>query len=151
VQSITEPLPTEPDLGGRWVNEGGTVIDLRSHDDGRLSGTIRFAADGTRYRTFELRGTRIKGSDGHAGIVGTVPGWPHPESVTVWCGDLDSAGGILATTLLSAGDPPLPLDWDSVAGGAQFRRRARRSVQRSGSSMRRAVEEPRTGPGLVQS
>jgi hypothetical protein len=114
--------PDEDDLGGRWINDGGTVIDLRSHDDGRLSGTIRFAADGTTYKPFELRGTCIVGADGRAGIVGTVPGWPHPASVTVWCGDLDPSEGVMATKLLSAAGPAPSDDWETVTGGTDFRR-----------------------------
>jgi hypothetical protein len=118
---------TEEDVGGRWVNDGGTVIDLRSHDDGRLSGTIRFAADGSSYKPFELRGTCVAGEDGHKRLVGTVPGWPHPSSMTVWCGDLDEAGALLDTTLLSAGGPPLEVDWETATGGTAFRRPARKT------------------------
>ena len=127
IESIfDEPTPDEDedDLGGRWINEGGTVIDLRSHDDGRLSGTIRFDADGTTYKPFELRGTSVVGADGRTGIVGTVPGWPHPASVTVWCGDLDSNEGVLATSLFSAAGPAPSDDWETVTGGTAFRRSA---------------------------
>ena len=128
-QTPPEPNAPEPGLSGRWVNDIGTVIDLRSHSDGRVSGTVKFAAAaGTSYQLFPLKGTCVVRPDGHRGIVGTVPGWPQPSSVTVWCGELDSDGSVLSTKLLSAaGAPPhvgLDGETDFHRTGAASRRRS---------------------------
>lgn len=90
------------ELCGRWVNGSGTVIDLRSHGDGRVSGTVKFAATDASYQLYPLKGTCVVRPDGQRGIVGTVPGWPQPSSLTVWCGELDDDGSVLSTKLLSA-------------------------------------------------
>jgi hypothetical protein len=107
---------------GRWINDGGTVIDLMCHDDGRLSGTIRFGSDGTAYKPHHLRGTYVERPDGHSGIVGTVAGWPQASSVTVWCGELGPDGTSLVTSLFMAAGPGPALDWDTATGGTVFRR-----------------------------
>ena len=120
---------TGSDLSGRWVNDEGTVIDLRSHDDGRVSGTVKFAAAGLSHRLFPLRGTSVVRPDGHRGIVGTVPGWPQPSSLMVWCGELDEEGSILSTRLLNAADTPSDREWDGACGGTDFYR-AQTAVRR---------------------
>ncbi len=111
---------------GRWVNEGGTVIDLVCHEDSRLSGTIRFGSDGTAYKPHQLRGTCVERPGGRRGIVGTVGGWPQPSSVTVWCGELSPDGTTLSTSLFMAAGPGPALDWDTATGGTVFRRFAGR-------------------------
>jgi hypothetical protein len=111
---------------GRWVNDGGTVIELVCHEDGRLSGTIRFGSDGTAYKPHQLRGTCVKRPGGRRGIVGTVAGWPQPSSVTVWCGELGSDGTTLTTSLFMAAGPGPTLDWETATGGTEFRRFAGR-------------------------
>ena len=106
------------DLSGRWVNDGGTVIDLRSHADGRVSGTVKFApAAGISYQLYPLKGTCVVRPDGNRGIVGTVPGWPQPSSLMVWCGELDLEGSILSTKLLNAAGAGPDQGWDGVCGG----------------------------------
>lgn len=109
-------------VNGRWVNDGGTVIDLRSHDDGRVSGTVKFGAVGLSYQLFPLRGTCVIRPGGQRGIVGTVPGWPKPSSLIVWCGELDTEGSVLSTKLLSAGVEQPHAEWDGVCGGSEFHR-----------------------------
>lgn len=116
------------ELDGRWINDGGTVIDLRSHRDGRLSGTIRFASDGNTYRPFELRGTCMTRPDGHRGLVGTVSGWPHAGAITVWCGDLDPVDDVLATRLLMTGGISPITDWEASTGGPAFYRGSARTT-----------------------
>ena len=121
------------DLSGRWVNDGGTVIDLRSHGDGRVSGTVRFADAGVTYQLFPLRGTCVERPDGQRGIVGTVPGWPQPSSMTVWCAELDTDGAVLSTKLLNTAESSTPPCCEGTCGGNDFRRapaprRRRRSV-----------------------
>lgn len=116
----------EPALGGRWLNDGGTAIVLVSHDDGRVSGTIRFGSDGTVYKPYHLRGAVVVRPDGGRGIVGTMPGWPLASTATVWFGQLDGSGQILSTKLLLA-DASIPvIDWEAATGGAEFRRVALR-------------------------
>lgn len=114
------------DPTGRWVNEGGTVIDLVSHPDGRVSGTIRFAADGTTYKPYQLRGMIVYRTEGGRGIVGTVPGWPVQTAATVWLGEFDAEGTTLSTKLLMADGPDPSVDWEAATGGTVFRRAAYR-------------------------
>ena len=122
----------DDELSGRWVNDGGTVIDLRAHPDGRVLGTVRFGGDGVTYQLFHLMGTSVERPDGNRGIVGTVAGWPQPSCVTVWCGELAVDGAVLSTKLLAAGAIAPPVDWDDATGGCDFRRaeadRRRRSA-----------------------
>ncbi len=110
------------DPSGRWVNDGGTVIDLVTHPDGRVSGTIRFASDGIRYKPYQLRGTIIYRAEGRRGIVGTVPGWPVHSAATVWLGEFDSDGTTLSTKLLMADGPDPSVDWEVATGGTVFHR-----------------------------
>lgn len=112
----------EPALGGRWVNDGGTAIVLVSHDDGRVSGTIRFGSDGTTYKPYHLRGTVVVRPGGGRGIVGTMPGWPLASTATVWFGELDGSGDVLSTKLLLADCSMGPIDWEAATGGGMFRR-----------------------------
>ncbi len=112
----------DQDPTGRWVNDGGTVIDLVYHPDGRVSGTIRFASDGTTYKPYQLRGTVIYRAEGGRGVVGTVPGWPVQSAATVWLGELDSDGATLSTKLLMADGPDPSIDWEAATGGAVFHR-----------------------------
>lgn len=128
------PIPTSTDhddpadeLSGRWVNGSGTVIDLRSHDDGRVSGTVKFGATGASYQLYPLKGTCVVRPDGQRGIVGTVPGWPQPSSITVWCGELDTDGAVLSTRLLSAGEP----SHQALDGESEFHRSRVASRRRS--------------------
>ena len=117
-------------IPGRWVNDGGTIIELSSHRDGRLSGTIRFGADGSAYKLYQLKGTSIVRPDGTCGIVGTLAGWPNPAVATVWFGELDPGRELLSTKLLSAAES-FGGDWDQSNGGTEFRRsplRRRRSA-----------------------
>ena len=117
----------EQGLSGRWLNDGGTVIALMSHDDGRVSGTIRFGCDGSTYKPYQLRGTEVVRPDGGGrGIVGTMPGWPLASTLTVWFGELDPTGTNLFTKLLVAEGCAPAIDWDAAAGGAMFRRLAAR-------------------------
>ena len=119
-------------VSGRWVNPTGTVIDLREHSDGRVNGTLRLGVDGPAYRLYQLRGTQITGATGDRGIVGTVSGWPHPASLTVWCAEIEPGAGLMSTKLLSAEGTPLPLDWDAVTGGSRFTRDEPRQQRRHG-------------------
>lgn len=122
----------EPALAGRWLNDGGTAIVLVSHDDGRVSGTIRFGSDGTVYKPYHLRATVVLRPDGGRGIVGTMPGWPLASTATVWFGELDAAGDTLSTKLLLS-DASLPtIDWEAETGGPVFRRAVNRRRQRRG-------------------
>ena len=107
---------------GRWVNDGGTVIDLVCHEDGRLSGTIRFGSDGTAYKPHQLRGTCVERPGGRRGIVGTVAGWPQASSMTVLAGELGPDGATLSTSLFMAAGPGPALDWETASGGTEFRR-----------------------------
>ena len=110
-------------LSGRWLNEGGTVIALVSHDDGRVSGTIRFGCDGSAYKPYQLRGTEVVRPDGGGrGIVGTMPGWPLASALTVWFGELEAAGGRLLTKLLLADADSPAVDWETATGGSVFQR-----------------------------
>lgn len=108
-------------VGGRWVNAGGTAIDLACHPDGRVSGIIRFASDGAAYKPYQLRGTVVVGPRGERGVVATLVGWPRPAAETVWFGALDDAAAALDTKLMFAGAPG-GTDWASAAGGSVFRR-----------------------------
>lgn len=110
------------DLSGRWANDGGTVIDLVCHGDGRVSGSIRFGSDGTAYKPYPMRGRVVVRPDGGRGIVGTIPGWPLASAATVWFAELDVEGRELSTKLLLAEGPDAPVDWEAVSGGVVFRR-----------------------------
>lgn len=118
-------------VDGRWVNPSGTVIDLVTHPDGRLSGTIRVAADSPSYKPHELRGTCVERPEGQCGIVATVPGWPSPSSAMVWCGDLVGAEERLLTRVLVTGGPEARFDWAAVVGGSTFTRAAAAARRRS--------------------
>jgi hypothetical protein len=129
------PIPKSMDrdvsaaeLSGRWVNDLGTVIDLRSHADGRVSGTVKFGATGASYQLYPLKGTCVLRPDGQRGIVGTVPGWPQPSSLTVWCGELDTDGSVLSTKLLSAAGES---SHQALDGGTDFHRTQAASRRRS--------------------
>lgn len=119
------------DLDGRWVNGAGTVIDLRTHPDGRLSGAIRLAVDRPSYKPHELRGTCVERPSGDRGIVATVPGWPSPTSAMVWCGDLAADAEELVTRVLVTGGPESRVDWLAVVGGSTFTRAGARTDRRS--------------------
>lgn len=121
VTSVSQPM-----LSGRWLNEGGTVIALVPHEDGRVSGTIRFGCDGSAYKPYVLRATEVVRPDGGRGIVGTMPGWPSVSNLTVWFGELDARGDRLSTKLLLADAAHPALDWEAATGGAVFRRLAER-------------------------
>jgi hypothetical protein len=97
------------------------VIDLRSHADGRVSGTVRFGTDGHTYKPYDMHGAFIPRPDGNQGIVGTVSGWPYPSSITVWLGEVDPGGDTLSTKLLSTAGAPPPQAWSSESGTV-FRR-----------------------------
>lgn len=112
----------EQALGGRWVNDGGTAIVLVPHEDGRVSGTIRFGSDGFVYKPYHLRGSVVVRPDGGRGIVGTMPGWPLASTATVWFGQLDAGGDVLSTKLLLADASVPAIDWEAATGGAVFRR-----------------------------
>lgn len=116
---MDDPVAVDCKPTGRWVNERGTVIDLMRHPDGRVTGTVRFAADGTSYRPYEMRGTCVVRPGGRSGVVGTLLEWPSPKSVTVWCGEIDEEG-IMTTFLLAASGPSF--EWAAAAGGVSFRR-----------------------------
>lgn len=109
-------------LVGRWINDGGTVIDLHDHDDGRMTGSVRFASDGASFRPHDIRGTKVDRPDGRIGIMGTVLDWPEKATVNVWFGELDPGTGILTTRLLFASGAAPAVEWETAAGGAAFRR-----------------------------
>lgn len=126
----------ESALAGRWVNDGGTTIMLVSHDDGRVSGTVRFGSDGTTYKPYHLRGTVVVRPDGGRGIVATLTGWPRASACTVWFGELAASGEVLSTKLLLA-DASLPaIDWETETGGAAFRRPSLRRRRPYGAKRR---------------
>ena len=131
-----DAVAAESALAGRWLNDGGTAIMLVLHDDGRISGTIRFGSDGTTYRPYHLRGTVVLRPDGGRGIVGTMPGWPLASASAVWFGELDSSGETLSTKLLLA-DASIPaIDWETETGGAVFHRPAVRRRRACGEKGR---------------
>lgn len=112
----------EPEISGRWVNDGGTVIGLVAHEDGRVSGRIRFGSDGNAYKPYGLRGAVVVRPDGGRGIVGTMPGWPVASGSAVWFGELDQSGATLRTKLLVAAGLVPVADFEAIMGGTVFRR-----------------------------
>lgn len=115
---------------GRWSNDDGSVLELEVHHDGRLSGTLRLAGDGVVYRPHQVTGTYQVRPDGKHGIVGSVPGWPAPATVTVWCGELDPETGELSTRWLVAAEPGVSPGWNDDLGGEMFHRQGRRRSSR---------------------
>lgn len=109
-------------LAGHWINDAGTVIELLAHDDGRVSGSIRFGADGHYYRPHAFRGTSVTRPGSREGVVGTILDWPIAEATVVWCGEVDDRGQMLSTYLLTASGPGGPGEWTAAAGGGAFRR-----------------------------
>lgn len=115
-----------PALAGRWVSEDGMVAEFLCHDDGRLSGHVRWNRDAPLYRPYEIVGTWLARPDGTLGMVGSVIGWPTKSTMTVWHGELEPGEGVLRTKWLSAGGEArsTSADPDNVDsnGGATFRR-----------------------------
>lgn len=113
-------------LGSHWVNDRGTAIELVGHDDGRVTGTIRLASDGTAYKPYVLRGTVVVRPEGDSGVVATLLGWPLVSAATVWVGELDPTGTVLTTRLLVADGSVPAIDWEPAMGGSVFRRNSDR-------------------------
>lgn len=121
-------------LAGSWINDAGSVLDLRVHDDGRVSGTFRPGREARPRRAREVVGRYLAGdrtAKEAKGVVASVLGWPEPQSVTVWCGQLDLHAGLLRTEWLTArvgagAAPAAESDAGPPPGGAVFRRRWRR-------------------------
>lgn len=132
--SCVASSPSATGIGGRWVNDAGSVLELELHDDGRVTGTLRLAGDGAAYRPHPLAGRYQQRPDGTQGVVGSAPGWPTGSTVTVWCGEIDPSEGTMATHWLAPIGPGTEPDWDRPLGGLVFRRhlpQARRNRRRS--------------------
>ena len=89
-------------VGGQWQSDDGIFVNFECHPDGRLTGRIRFAYDGPVYRPHEFTGTWLFRPDGTHGFVGSVRAMHPGAPVTVWCGEVNEAEGLLTTTWLSA-------------------------------------------------
>ncbi|HET9077301.1 MAG TPA: avidin/streptavidin family protein [Acidimicrobiales bacterium] len=120
-------------LDGQWRNERGSVLELRVHDDGRITGTFRLGSDGSCYRPYRVTGTYTLRPEGGRGVVGSLIDWPRANSVTVWTGELDPAGDQLRTRWLMTTGPLVAAEEALLVGGHDFRRSARtRSMRRAG-------------------
>lgn len=120
-------------LQGSWVNESGAVLDLTVHRDGRISGALKPGRSTWSRHPRRLIGRYLSEDHVAKGVVASVFGWPEPDSVTIWCGQLDPVEGVLRTEWLAAsiGDQPgAPLSSKAsrlAPGETVFRRRWRRA------------------------
>jgi hypothetical protein len=114
--------PYSSTIEGRWVNDSGSVLTLTVHADGRLTGSLRLATDGSSYRPHRIVGSYTRRPDGSQGIVGSVVGWPTNTSITVWCAEHDSGADSLETSWLSSAPTRKAAPCAASIGGAVFRR-----------------------------
>lgn len=115
-------------VGGRWVNDCGSTLELEVHDDGRVTGYLRLAGDGVAYRPHPVAGRCQSRPDGTFGVVGSAPGWPTASTATVWCADLGDET-TLHTHWLAPIGPGTDPEWSQALGGGLFRRQVSQGRQ----------------------
>lgn len=132
------PATPEHELDDRWINEQGSILELEVRGDGWITGSFRAGSDGTSYRPYRVSGTYTVRQEGGRGVVGSVVGWPGPNSITVWTGEYDPESDELRTSWLMMAPPGLAGSGRGgglgpSVGGETFRRAARAgSMARAG-------------------
>lgn len=81
-------------LSGPWRNQLGSLLTLRASSDGRLEGFIESKVGGAE-GTYPVTGFWQSGEQGEK-IVGFVVAWPPTQSVTSWCGRLETDDGTIS-------------------------------------------------------
>ena len=126
--SCETPSAATGSLAGKWINDSGSILDLRVDPDGRVTGTFRLASDGTSYLPYGVVGTCAERVSTQRGVVGSVKGWPSRGAVTVFCAEYDAVADVLVTTWLMSSPADRPVDrQDGIGHEVVFRRAGRRA------------------------
>jgi hypothetical protein len=108
---------TRKQLGGRWRNQFGSILELVVDCDGGLTGWFVSATGATAGATYPIRGCCDVSKSGPRTVVGFVVDWGVHHASTAWSGSYDAEKDTIRASWLMTTSTDEKEDWRSTLIG----------------------------------